>query len=64
MEQQNQTNDLIGLTFYPVSEQYRRKFLTLHQHFQFEHHPLRKLMEEFRKWLIDTYIKDKYQKIK
>ena len=27
------TNDLIGLTFYQVSDQYKRKFLTLHQHF-------------------------------
>lgn len=57
------TNDLIGLTFYQVSDQYRRKFLTLHTHFQFEHHPLRKLMEEFRKWL-ETFIKEKLGKIK
>jgi hypothetical protein len=24
------TNDLIGLSFYTVSDQYKRKFLTLH----------------------------------
>ena len=57
------TNDLIGLTFYEVSDQYKKKFLTLHQHFQFEHHPIRKLMEEFRKWL-ESFIKDKLGKIK
>lgn len=57
------TYDLIGLSFYGVSDQYKRKFLTLHQHFQFDHHPLRKLMDEFRKWL-ESFIKDKLSKIK
>lgn len=57
------TNDLIGLSFYEVSDQYRRKFLTLHTHFQFDHHPLRKLMEEYRKWM-EQFIKEKQSKIK
>ena len=57
------TNDLIGLSFYEVSDQYRRKFLTLHTHFQFDHHPLRKLMEEYRKWM-ELFIKEKQGKIK
>jgi hypothetical protein len=57
------TNDLIGLSFYEVSDQYRRKFLTLHTHFQFDHHPLRKLMEEYRKWM-EHFIKEKQGKIK
>ena len=57
------TNDMIGLTFYLVSDQYKRKFLTLHSHFQFEHHPIRKLMEEFRKWL-ESFVKNKLQQIK
>lgn len=51
--------DLIGLSFYRCSDQYKRKFITLHQHFQFEHHPLRKLMDEFRRWLLESYIKEK-----
>lgn len=58
------TNDLIGLSFYSVSEQYKRKFLTLHSHLQqFDHHPIRKFMDEFRKWL-DEFMKEKNIQIK
>ena len=57
-------HDLIGLSFYEVSDQYKRKFLTLHSHFTtIEHHPLKRLMEEFRKWL-PSYITEKQNKIK
>ena len=56
-------HDLIGLTFYGVSDAYKRKFITLHSHLQFDHHPIRKLMDEFRKWF-DHFIKDKQIKIK
>lgn len=52
------TIDLIGLAFYGVSDEYRRKFLTIHAHLQFEHHPIRKLLDEFRKWLED-FLKEK-----
>ena len=51
-------NDLIGLSFYTVSEQYKKKFITLHSHLQFEHHPIRKLIDEFRKWM-EEFIKEK-----
>lgn len=50
--------DLIGLTFYGVSDEYRRKFITIHAHLQFEHHPIRKLLDVFRKWLED-FLKEK-----
>lgn len=56
-------HDLIGLTFYNANGQYKRKFITLHSHFQFDHHPLRKLLEEFKHWL-ETFIRDKQGKIK
>jgi hypothetical protein len=56
-------HDLIGLTFYGVSDAYKRKFITLHSHLLFDHHPIRKLMDEFRKWF-DHFIKDKQIKIK
>ena len=56
-------HDLIGLTFYGVSDAYKRKFITVHSHLQFDHHPIRKLMDFFRKW-IEHFIKDKQLKIK
>lgn len=56
-------HDLIGLSFYGVSDAYKRKFITVHSHLQFDHHPIRKLMDEFRKWF-DHFIKEKQLKIK
>lgn len=32
-EESMMTNDIIGLSFYQVSEAYRKKFLTLYSHF-------------------------------
>jgi hypothetical protein len=57
------TSDLIGLTFYEVSDSYKKKFLTIYSHLQFEHHPIRKILDEFRKWLED-YIREKNSSIK
>jgi hypothetical protein len=56
-------HDLIGLSFYGVSDAYKRKFITVHSHLQFDHHPIRKLMDYFRKWF-EHFIKDKQLKIK
>lgn len=50
--------DCIGLSFYHVSDEYKRKFLTIYAHLQFEHHPIRKLLDEYRKWLED-FLKEK-----
>ena len=55
--------DLIGLSFYGVSDGYKRKFMTVHSHLLFEHHPIRKLMGEFRNWF-ERFVKEKQSKIK
>ena len=55
-------HDLIGLSFYEVSEAYKKKFITVLSHLQFDHHPLRKLIDCFRYWL-KHFIKDKQSKI-
>ena len=55
--------DIIGTGFYSVSDVFKRKFLTLHSHFKFDHHPLRRLLEEFKRWL-QSFISEKQGKIK
>ena len=55
--------DIIGTGFYSVSDVYKRKFLTLYSHFKFEHHPLRRLLDEFKRWL-QGFIIEKQEKIK
>ena len=55
--------DIIGTGFYSVSDVYKRKFLTLHSHFKFKHHPLRRLLDEFKRWL-QGFITEKQGKIK
>jgi hypothetical protein len=46
-----------------VSDAYKKKFITVLSHLQFDHHPLRKLIDCFRYWL-KHFIKDKQSKIK
>eukprot|EP00347_Sterkiella_histriomuscorum_P004161 403361523 len=56
--------DLIGLSFYEVSDLYKKKFLVLYSHFKdHDQFPIRKLMDEYRKWLED-FIFEKQDQIK
>lgn len=61
--QNTMPQDIIGTGFYSVSDVYKRKFLTLYSHFKFEHHPLRRLLDEFKRWL-QGFIIEKQGKIK
>ncbi len=54
--------DTIGLAFYEINQGYRRKFWTMSSHLQFDHHPIRKLLDEYRRQLED-FIKDKNRNI-
>lgn len=56
--------DVIGLSLFSVKDTFKKKLLTLHTHLSsYEHHPLKKILTEFRIFL-DNYIQTKKQDIK
>ena len=56
--------DVIGLSLFSVKDTFKKKLLTLFQHLsQYDNHPIRKLMHEFRLFL-ENYIKTKHSDIK
>src|SRR3569833_26447 len=44
-------DEKIGLNFFTMSDQLKKKILTLHSHLQFDHHPLKKVIQIFRESL-------------
>jgi hypothetical protein len=57
-------SDIIGLSLFSVKDSFKKKLLTLYSHLTlYDHHPLRKLIQEFRSFL-DNYIQTKRADIK
>lgn len=48
-------HDLIGITFYTISDDYKKRFMVLFSHFvngDLERwFPIRKLLDKFREWI-------------
>jgi hypothetical protein len=58
-------DDIIGLSFYTISNDYKRRFSVLYSHFKNDdlgRFPIRKLLEKYREWL-ENYISDKSRSI-